>query len=139
MEIMIRAMDADSIGICQDIYQRAIDFLDLDNIDMLTDCVIATYADEIAVTGDIPAVEELAVAIDDMFANDLETVCYTLGLSERETDYVMSRYIHNIASMLDVNVQRILDSRGYVHISQDGDIIEPPILGVNPLLKEWVI
>lgn len=126
-------LNCDSIGICQDTYQKAVDYLGLDNIDALVELVIDSYADEITITKSIPSVESLANLIDDLYAGELDSICYALGLEESETDYIMSRYVHNIASYLDIKIQDILDKLRYTHISLDDEIIEYMPLGMNRL------
>ena len=133
MSNALAILNCDSIGICQDTYQKAVDYLGLDDIDALVDLVIDSYADEITITKSIPSVESLANLIDDIYAGELDSICYALGLEESETDYIMSRYVHNIASYLDIKIQDILDNLRYTHISLDDEVIEYMPLGINGL------
>ena len=100
--------------------------------------VVNMYFESAAISSSIPDVENIATRVDDANSSFIYEICFTLGLSEVEVDFVMGKYCHEIAADLDISITKALDKYNLSYVC-DGEVVlgENVLPCQNILFSKW--
>ena len=107
------------------------------NVNNDPNIVLKVYLDTARVMKSVPDVEDIATIIDDMNQNIVSETCFLFGLDEVSYDYVLGKYCHDIASDLDLEVERVLSCYNLPHMFYNEMVDQEPDPAQNKLFKSW--
>ena len=107
------------------------------NVNNDPNIVLKVYLDTARAMESVPDVEDIATIIDDMNQDIISDICFLFGLDEVSYDYVLGKYCHDIASDLDLEIEKILSCYNLSHFFYNEMVEQEPDPAQNKLFKSW--